>query len=363
MPIPPNTTTLLRALKGAPLACLFALLICDQPASQVWLMQATGYSPNSVSAALRLLEELGLARRRGPLGDWLTTGDSATRASLACALAATLSKDGANNAESSPEASKFEGPPGGGGYSISFKENINPPPPEGEPKIEAPPDDPINPGPVSVERILEATRDLFGEMMHGPPSRYRDRRLLLATIAEVYTDRYQLAKPARVAYFRLKNKIAPEPVYLADPAAHLPLRFLAAVGLSAPPESLPEPETDPEGEGETPEAEGEPPPHPSLSLPTGREGKLTIAQAWEAAREKMQEELPDRVYRRRAADLRLLHFDPEEYEFTLAAPDEQTVAWLSDRLVMRLSHVLSGVCAKSVKVNFVVDGRQSKKPG
>ena len=40
-------------------------------------------------------------------------------------------------------------------------------------------------GQVSPERILGATRDLFGEMVHGPPSRYRDARLLLATIAEV----------------------------------------------------------------------------------------------------------------------------------------------------------------------------------
>ena len=360
MSIPPNTTTLLRALKGAPLACLFALLICDHPASQVWLMQATGYSPNSVSAALRLLEELGLAQRLGPLGDWSSAGNSATRASLAAALAATLSP-GANCAESSPEASKFEAPPGGGGYSISLKDNLYPPPPEAEPQIEALPEGPINPAQVSVERILEATRDLFGERMHGPPSRYRDRRLLLATIAEVYQQRYQLAKPARVAYSRLKNMITPEQTYLDDPTTHLPLRFLAAIGLRLPPVPLPELEPDEEDEGEIPEPEDEPPPHPSLLLPTGREGRLTIAQAWDAAREMLRQELPDRVYQRRAADIRLLSFDSEENVFVLAAPDAQTAAWLTDRLAKRLSHVLSGVCAQEVRTKFVIDQGNSEQ--
>jgi hypothetical protein len=203
-----------------------------------------------------------------------------------------------------------------------------------------------------VERVLEATRELFGERVHRPPSRCQDARLLLATIAEIYTQRYRLNMPARVAYYRLKNQIAPDPAFLNDPVAHLPPSFLEAIGLRLPPEP---PQEEPEAQEGELQAAGEAeadPPHPSLALPTGREGKITIAQAWDTARETLRLELPGHVFRQRVEDLILLCFDPERYEFTLAATDAKTAAWLNERLARRLARVLCGVCDQTVGVKF-----------
>ena len=355
MPISPNTTTLLRALKGAPLACLFALLLCNQPASQIWLTQCTGYSHNSVLAALRLLEELGLARRCAPLGEWYPCGDQSARDSLTAGLAAALSLEKPESAALAPDPSNFDGAPGGGEESISSITKDIPPPPGKEPQNEI-----LPAGQVSVERILEATRELFGEMVHGPPSRYRDRRVLLATIAEVYARRHTLSKPARVAYSRLKNKITPAPDYLEDPCAYLPPSFLAAIGLRGPPEPPPEAQPDPES---TPQATGEAdetPTHLSLSLPTGRDGTLTIAQAWQKGGELLRTELPGRVYDRRVDGLRLQCFDPQSGEVTLAAADAESAAWLSARLAKRLSRILSGICAREIQVIFIAERAPSQ---
>jgi len=88
------------------------------------------------------------------------------------------------------------------------------------------------PAALDVARILDATRLLFGERLHGPPSRYPDIGLLLAAIAEAYVRRQSLRKPARVAYANLKRGIDPGSEFLANPLIHLPDNFLSAVGLS-----------------------------------------------------------------------------------------------------------------------------------
>lgn len=55
-----NPLTLLRQLKGAPLACLLALSLVHQPVSQDWICLMTGYTDKPVSQALRLLREYGM---------------------------------------------------------------------------------------------------------------------------------------------------------------------------------------------------------------------------------------------------------------------------------------------------------------
>ena len=360
MSLPTHPTYLLRALKGAPLACLFALLLCEHPASQVWLMQATGYSPNSVSSAMRLLEELGLAGRSGPLGDWSPLGDKSpqgdmlARSSLSAELAAVLGLDHSDSAGSATQPSKFEASPGGGEEESDSSIKNNPPPPLAKAQNEALPT-----GQVSPERILGATRDLFGEMVHGPPSRYRDARLLLATIAEVYSQRHTLSKPARVVYTRLKTRITPAPAYLDDPCAHLPPSFLLAAGLPGsrpeltglpPPDQITMDDSDLQPDGKQDNL----PPHPSLSLLTGLDNQITIAQAWQKVRETLRSELPEHVFDRRVEGLVLQSFDPQTGELTLATADSESAAWLSARLAKRLSQVLSGVCARPVEVKVVV---------
>jgi len=353
MSLSTHPTYMLRALKGAPLACLFALLLCEQPASQVWLMRATGYSPNSVSAALRLLEELGLAWRSNPLGDWSPSGDSSRRSSLTSELAAALGLVQPGSAESEPQPSKFEASPGGGEEeSDSSIKKI--PPPQTSTQNEVRPT-----GQVSAERILGATRELFGEMVHGPPSRYRDTRLLLATIAEVYSRRHTLAKPARVVYTQLKTRITPAPAYLDDPCAYLPPSFLLAAGLPASRLELtglplPDQIAGDDSALEPDVEQDKPPPHPSLSLPTGLDNKITIAQAWQKAREMLRAELPGHVFDRWVDGLSLQCFDPQRAELTLIAGDAESAAWVSERLAKRLSQVLSGVCAQPVEVRVLV---------
>jgi len=55
--------TLLRALKGAPLACLVALGLVGEAATQEWIQSATGYNRQAVERALKTLVTLGLVSR------------------------------------------------------------------------------------------------------------------------------------------------------------------------------------------------------------------------------------------------------------------------------------------------------------
>jgi hypothetical protein len=61
--------TMIRLLKGAPLACLVALACARRdglgPQGGEWLERATGYSDKPVSQALLFLEEQGLISRNG----------------------------------------------------------------------------------------------------------------------------------------------------------------------------------------------------------------------------------------------------------------------------------------------------------
>src|SRR3990172_2244300 len=63
MTITDSPISLVRSLKGAPLACLFILLLSGEALRAGALCQATGYSPNSITAALRPLSDL---RQYGP---------------------------------------------------------------------------------------------------------------------------------------------------------------------------------------------------------------------------------------------------------------------------------------------------------
>ena len=45
----------LRRLRGAPLSCIFAMLIADRPVTHRFLVHATGYSLNEVLTALAAL--------------------------------------------------------------------------------------------------------------------------------------------------------------------------------------------------------------------------------------------------------------------------------------------------------------------
>ncbi|MDY6868782.1 MAG: hypothetical protein SVT56_12945, partial [Chloroflexota bacterium] len=57
------TLATLRALKGAPLSILIAMLIAKQPVGENWLCSITGYSQNTVRRGCKFLEETQMIRR------------------------------------------------------------------------------------------------------------------------------------------------------------------------------------------------------------------------------------------------------------------------------------------------------------
>lgn len=65
-----NPLSSLRALKGAPLSCLFALMFANQPVGNGWLARVTGYSSKPVADALRYLLEMGLVTTNGRFESW-----------------------------------------------------------------------------------------------------------------------------------------------------------------------------------------------------------------------------------------------------------------------------------------------------
>lgn len=67
-----NGPAVLRALKGAPLAVMIALLLeeCPVPAGESWLAMAAGYSRKTTRQALAVLESMEIAQRSGRYNAW-----------------------------------------------------------------------------------------------------------------------------------------------------------------------------------------------------------------------------------------------------------------------------------------------------
>lgn len=247
-----------------------------------------------------------------------------------------------SNRESSPLV--------GGEDSLSDSLSISPPPPVTEKQFSQTRNHRL------VSRILDATRLLFDERVHGPASLYPDANRLLATLAEAYVRRESLRKPARVAYTNLKRGIDPGSEFLADPLAYLPTDFLMAIGMPVNPSSdLPPPEDEIDAaQGIDLPDDNIPPPvaHPSLARHADARAERSAAQVWELTLETLQGELPRSVFNARLADSQLAHYDHDSAVFTLAVRDEETRLWLQDRLAIKISRLLSGICDRSSRVRF-----------
>jgi hypothetical protein len=373
MPLTDSPASLVRSLKGAPLACLFILLLSGDALRAGELCQATGYSPNSITAALRLLAHLNLIVKT-PDG-WRVTPP--LRGTL---LHSTGSSE--NIAIRDLPASIRESNPSGGEDINSDLLSIPPPPPDSAPQIVRFTSRPGLPASKiypresfsgeqqgaftperssrdanleQVSRILAATPLLFGERLHGPPSRYPDVRLLLAAIAEAYARRSSLRTPARVAYANLKRGVEPEAEFLADPLAHLPADFLAEAGLALPAHAEGE-RVDDDVSPDVDAAEDRlPASHPSLDLPADASARRSAAQVWEIAVQVLRSDLPRSYYRLYLESCRLSSFDPETAAFTIMAPGEPARLWLQDHLTARLTHLLNGICDRPCSVRFEAD--------
>jgi len=345
--------TLARSLKGAPLACLFVLLINGEPRRASALCQATGYSANSITAALRLLADLQLIEKT--LEGWrIPARLREALLNLHASPTPRVNRDAFSSYRDSTRS--------GGEETDSSASDFVPPPlvqlsqfAEQQQNLQifviSPGDLPSQP---DVARILDATRLLFGERLHGPPSRYPDVRLLLATIAEAYTRRHSLRKPARVAFANLKRGVDPGSEFLADPLLHLPGSFLEAAGLPCHPPAV-DALVGEELPGEIiPQEDPLPEPHPSLGLPADAQSRRSAAQVWEIALETLRLELPRHILRSHLDACDLAAYDPVESVFTLAVPDEPARLWLKDRLSAKLTRLLTGICDRPCSVHFVV---------
>jgi len=66
----------IRALKGAPLSILVAMLIARQPVGENWLVTITGYSQNTVRNGCKFLTEIQLIQRNGRYHGYVLTKDA-----------------------------------------------------------------------------------------------------------------------------------------------------------------------------------------------------------------------------------------------------------------------------------------------
>ena len=63
----------IRALKGAPLSILIAMLIARQPVGEDWLVTITGYSQNTVRNGCKFLTEIQMIQRNGRYHGYVLT--------------------------------------------------------------------------------------------------------------------------------------------------------------------------------------------------------------------------------------------------------------------------------------------------
>ena len=63
----------IRALKGAPLSILIAMLIARQPVGEDWLVTITGYSQNTVRNGCKFLTEIQMIQRNGRYHSYVLT--------------------------------------------------------------------------------------------------------------------------------------------------------------------------------------------------------------------------------------------------------------------------------------------------
>lgn len=66
----------IRALKGAPLSILVAMLIARQPVGENWLVTITGYSQNTVRNGCKFLTEIQMIQRNGRYHGYVLTQDA-----------------------------------------------------------------------------------------------------------------------------------------------------------------------------------------------------------------------------------------------------------------------------------------------
>lgn len=361
--------SILHLLKGAPASILLALLAEGQPLGVKILSRLTGWSDTKISEGLEKLEAVGFIERRARYNGWALTVRAA-RFSFQVGLSPTQPaphtvRDGAGGdgeaAKPNDLASESEEADSLKNLELSSSDSAPSPANSGiggDSQGRQANDDSDFWQRADVARILAATPDLFGEELLGGPARYPDARLLLATIAETYTQRARLRHPARVAYSNLARKQPPQARFLHDPLVYLPHDFLYRAGLAGPP---PQPdEYDDLEQDDDPDEVEEPdePSDPSILLPADRRGQLSAERAWQMAVELLRLDMPKAAVDRYLAPAFLQRFDPQPPRLIVAAPTAYARDWMTDRLTSTLRRMLIGICDQDVAVEFVALGEE-----
>lgn len=80
-------------------------------------------------------------------------------------------------------------------------------------------------------------------------------------------------------------------------------------------------------------------------------------QAWRSTRDQLQAEMPKAAFAKNVSCAWLKEFDPEQNRFTIAAPSDFARDWLQSRLASTLVRLLTGICNRTIQVQFVTEER------
>jgi len=329
MPDCNDVLRLLPVLKGIPAACLLALLLAG-PLDLAGLALATGYTQGRLLGALGMLETLGLAAL-GANG-WMALAKNFEICATDSRVFKTQSLESLNLESESLDSETQT----------------------------------LDSDSESVLKILILAQELFGEPVLVPPGFEVEPQILMGLLAEAYTNRNRLRKPARVVAANLKEGRQPSRRFLLDPRAYLPAEFVrklykaiavSRVELDSGQAELDEIQPDNDLlQGEGCAAGG--------LREVGEAAAPSAAQRlWQEARQELQLTMPKALYEDYVRPLAALDYDPDEGTLFLQAGSSQACAWLDERLKRTLERLLIGIHGEAVQVVFLAPEEHSGQDG
>lgn len=311
MPEINDVLRLLPMLKGIPAACLLALVLVG-PLDLGGLTQATGYTQGRVLGALGMLETLGLVGL-GSQG-WMVVAEKIKFCATDSRVLKTQSLESLSLESESLDSETQD----------SDSE--------------------------SVLKILILAQDLFGEPVLLPPDFKVEPQILLALLAEAYTNRNRLRKPARVVAANLKDGRQPSRRFLLDPRAYLPAEFVRKLYKLFP---VTDSGFDEEVGEQAVEEPGDGLQDPVTELPHAAAPPSATERLWRAARDELQRSLPKTSYESYVRPLAALDYDPQQRQLFLEAPDGESCRWLDGHLKRILERLMVGITGEVVEVVFL----------
>ena len=184
-----------------------------------------------------------------------------------------------------------------------------------------------------------------------PPGLEVDPQILLSLLAEAYTNRNRLRKPARVVAANLREGRQPSRKFLLDPRTYLPAEFVRKLYKVL---AVSEPEYERDAT-EADEAELPPEIHNvgGSDAVTNPAPPSKSARLWRQARDELERSLPKASYESYVRPLAAVDYDAEEGQLFLEAPDGQSCAWLDSHLKRILERLMVGITGETVRVVFV----------